>query len=215
MSYLAYCPTGTIFAFGGTTAPNGWLLCQGQAVSRTTFSQLFAAIGSSNGSGDGSTTFNIPDLRGRFLRGLDGSVNRDPDKALRVAMNSGGNTGNALGSVQGMSTSTSAGTQGGTKSTTGLANSNSSIATGSISITDPQHLHSGTIAGTGTPGHYITFQAGTGPNVYLRNNAQNTGTNTTGISASPSGSWTANAQSISSDAETRPINAYVNYIIKV
>jgi microcystin-dependent protein len=62
-------PLGTINAFGGSTAPEGWLLCQGQAISRTTYADLFAVIGTAFGAGDGSTTFNVPDLRGEFLRG--------------------------------------------------------------------------------------------------------------------------------------------------
>lgn len=62
-------PLGTINAFGGSTAPEGWLLCQGQAISRTTYKDLFAVIGTKFGSGDGNTTFNVPDLRGEFLRG--------------------------------------------------------------------------------------------------------------------------------------------------
>lgn len=65
----ADAPVGAIVPYGGTTAPNGWLLCQGQAVSRTTYAELFAIIGTNFGTGDGSTTFNIPDLRGEFLRG--------------------------------------------------------------------------------------------------------------------------------------------------
>lgn len=56
-------PVGSIQAYGGTTAPSGWLLCQGQAVSRTTYAELFKAIGTAFGAGDGSTTFNVPDLR--------------------------------------------------------------------------------------------------------------------------------------------------------
>lgn len=65
----ADAPLGTILAFGGTSAPAGWMICQGQAISRTTYAKLFAIIGTAFGSGDGSTTFNIPDLRGEFLRG--------------------------------------------------------------------------------------------------------------------------------------------------
>jgi microcystin-dependent protein len=65
----ADAPLGTILAFGGTSAPAGWMLCQGQALSRTTYAKLFAIIGTAFGTGDGSTTFNIPDLRGEFLRG--------------------------------------------------------------------------------------------------------------------------------------------------
>lgn len=68
-------PTGTILAFGAETLPseysNYWLLCDGRAVSRTTYSRLFAVIGTSFGSGNGSTTFNLPDLRGRVPAGLD------------------------------------------------------------------------------------------------------------------------------------------------
>jgi microcystin-dependent protein len=62
-------PTGQITAFGGTAAPTGWLLCDGSAVSRTTFAALFAVLGTAFGSGDGSTTFNVPDLRQRFPLG--------------------------------------------------------------------------------------------------------------------------------------------------
>lgn len=59
----ADCPIGTINAFGGATAPEGWLLCQGQALSRTDYADLFAVIGTNYGAGDGSTTFNLPDMR--------------------------------------------------------------------------------------------------------------------------------------------------------
>lgn len=98
-------PPGTIQSFGGGTVPDGWLLCDGATVNRTTYSALFAAVGTAHGSGDGSTTFHLPDLRGRFLRGADnmgtGAAGRDPDAAGRTAGNAGGNTGNAVGSVQG------------------------------------------------------------------------------------------------------------------
>lgn len=53
-------PVGTIVAFGGTTAPTGWLICDGSAISRTTYADLFAVIGTAYGTGDGSTTFNLP-----------------------------------------------------------------------------------------------------------------------------------------------------------
>lgn len=93
-------PSGSIVAYGGATAPAGWLLCNGAAVSRTTYAALFAAIGTAHGQGDGSTTFNLPDTRGLFLRGVDGAAARDPDVAARTAAATGGNTGNAVGSVQ-------------------------------------------------------------------------------------------------------------------
>jgi microcystin-dependent protein len=65
-------PAGSIIQWGGATAPANWLLCDGSAVSRTTYASLFSAIGSTYGSGDGSTTFNLPDLRGRVPVGRNG-----------------------------------------------------------------------------------------------------------------------------------------------
>ncbi len=99
-AFSASVPAGSILPFGGTTAPTGYLLADGSAVSRSTYSDLFAAIGTAYGNGDGSTTFNLPDLRGRFLRGVDGGSGRDPDVANRTAMAAGGNTGNNVGSIQ-------------------------------------------------------------------------------------------------------------------
>lgn len=62
-------PLGTILPFGGATIPSGWLLCDGTAISRTTYSELFAVIGTAFGSGDGSTTFNLPDMRESVPKG--------------------------------------------------------------------------------------------------------------------------------------------------
>lgn len=64
-------PIGAIIPFGGINAPAGWLICDGQAVSRTTYSDLFSKIGTSYGAGDGSTTFNLPNLKGKVLVGQD------------------------------------------------------------------------------------------------------------------------------------------------
>lgn len=96
----AFCPTGSILAFGGDSAPAGFLLCQGSAVSRTTYATLFALVGTRFGEGDGSTTFNLPDFRGQFLRGVTGASVKDPDAASRTAMATGGATGNNVGSIQ-------------------------------------------------------------------------------------------------------------------
>jgi microcystin-dependent protein len=60
---------GSIVAYGGTSVPTGWLLCDGTAISRATYRTLFDAISTAFGTGDGSTTFNVPDLRGRFPLG--------------------------------------------------------------------------------------------------------------------------------------------------
>lgn len=93
-------PPGMIVAYGGTTAPTGWFLCDGSTVSRTTYAPLFTAIGTAFGSGNGTTTFHLPDLRGRFLRGLDNGAGRDSNAAARTAMNGGGSTGDNIGSLQ-------------------------------------------------------------------------------------------------------------------
>lgn len=73
----ALAEPGDIKASGRAAAPSGWLLCEGQAVSRAAFSALFAAIGTAYGAGDGSTTFNVPDLRGRFPIGVDAGAGRN------------------------------------------------------------------------------------------------------------------------------------------
>lgn len=67
----ALCPAGTITAYGGSAAPSGWLLCDGSNVSRTTYADLFAILGTSYGSGDGTTTFGLPNLKGRVPVGRD------------------------------------------------------------------------------------------------------------------------------------------------
>ena len=67
-------PTSTILPFAGSTVPNGWLLCNGAGVSRVTFSALFAKIGTTFGDGDGSTTFNVPDLRDRYIIGANANA---------------------------------------------------------------------------------------------------------------------------------------------
>lgn len=63
-------PPGMVAPYAGSVAPTGWLLCDGTAVSRSTYATLFAAIGTTYGSGDGSTTFNVPDTRGVFISGV-------------------------------------------------------------------------------------------------------------------------------------------------
>lgn len=62
-------PAGAVCSFAGTSAPDGWLVCDGAAVSRTTHAALFAQIGTAFGAGDGEATFNLPDLRNEFVRG--------------------------------------------------------------------------------------------------------------------------------------------------
>ena len=66
-------PTGSVHMMATTTVPSGYLKCNGAAVSRTTYADLFAIVGTAHGAGNGSSTFNVPDLRGEFVRGWDDS----------------------------------------------------------------------------------------------------------------------------------------------
>ncbi len=66
--------SGQVVCFAGASAPSGWLMCDGSAISRAAYSDLFAAIGTKYGIGDGSTTFNLPDMRGRVAVGKDGTT---------------------------------------------------------------------------------------------------------------------------------------------
>lgn len=75
-------PPGMIAPFAMSSPPSGWLTCDGSAVSRSTYAALFAVIGTTWGSGDGSTTFEVPDLRGVFLRGLDAGKGYDSSRSF-------------------------------------------------------------------------------------------------------------------------------------
>ena len=104
-------PSGTIKPFAGKVLPDGWLWCDGSEVSRETYKDLWNAIIVYWGQGNNATTFNLPDLRGNFLRGVDnmnntvgvggGVAGNDPDAGSRIAKYTGGNTGNEVGSYQG------------------------------------------------------------------------------------------------------------------
>lgn len=76
---------GLLMVYGGNTPPLGFLECDGSALDRTTYADLFAAIGSIYGDGDGSTTFNLPDFRGEFLRGWDNGRGVDPGRVIGSA----------------------------------------------------------------------------------------------------------------------------------
>lgn len=92
-------PIGTVLAWAGNaqSLPAGWMLCNGKALSKTVYADLFAVIGTSWGStGD---RFNLPDLRGRFLRGDDAGTGRDPDAKKRAPSMPGGSA-SGVGSVQ-------------------------------------------------------------------------------------------------------------------
>lgn len=133
-------PVGCIVDFGGTAAPSGWLICDGSAVSRTTYADLFAAIGTTHGAGDGSTTFNLPDLRGR----------------VRVGTNAG--------------TFTPVGAKGGEEthslSISELASHSHSVS-GETSQENAAHSHSGTTDSGGAHNHTVLGHSGSGENTLL------------------------------------------------
>lgn len=95
---FASIPVGILAPYAGSTAPTNWLLCYGQNVSRVTYADLFAAISTTYGSGDGSTTFGLPDLRGRAVYGKD---NMGGSTASRITAALSGITGTTLGSAGG------------------------------------------------------------------------------------------------------------------
>lgn len=99
----ASAPAGSMLPFAGSSAPVGWLLCYGQAVSRATYSALFTALGTIYGAGDGSTTFNLPDLRGRVVAGKD---NMGGTAASRLTSPVAGSTLGAAGGTQSHTLST-------------------------------------------------------------------------------------------------------------
>lgn len=90
---------GEVAFFACSTPPSGWLKANGAAVSRTTYAALFAAIGTTFGAGDGRTTFNLPDLRGEFLRCLDDGRNIDRGRRLGTAQ--GDSIRNIIGKLDG------------------------------------------------------------------------------------------------------------------
>jgi microcystin-dependent protein len=186
-------PPGTVIAFAGTVGgtgnvppPPGWLLCDGSAVSRTQYANLFAAIGTNSGAGDGASTFNLPDYRGYFLRGLDQGTGNDPDAAARTAAPNGGGFGNSVGSLQAPQ-----------------------VQSHSHGVNDPGHSHpppAGNLAwlmwnhSTVAGDIGVVPTSGGSPAV---DGITNIGSATTGVSIQATGG-----------SETRPLNAAVNYLIK-
>lgn len=129
---FALVPTGSIVDFAGDTAPDGWLFCGGQAVSRTTYAALFVVISDGYGIGDGSTTFNLPDLCGRVVAGRD---NMGGASANRLTNQSGGLNGDTLGATGGAETHT-------------ITAGESAVLTYTSAVTDPQHGHNVNVAST-------------------------------------------------------------------
>jgi microcystin-dependent protein len=195
-------PAGTIIAFGGpidgnpgvtgTTKPPpaGWLWCNGDALSglNSTYAALYAAIGTAYGGIPSSQTFNLPELRGMFLRGVDGAAGNDPDAATRTAAKAGGNAGNAVGSVEG-----------------------DAFASHNHGATDSGHTHSPYAGASGYA--YAVATATCGLTCGAGQAMGGLGITAANSGATPTG-YGAITVSAAGGIETRPKNAYVNFIIK-
>ena len=174
---------GMIVACGNSSAPTGWLLCDGSAVSRTTYSSLFSAISTNYGSGDGVSTFNLPNLQQRFPLGKAGS-----------------GTGSTLGSTGGAIDHThtiAAHTHTGPSHTHTIGDHTHTGPSHTHTIGDHTHTYSDVIAHTHSitdPGHlHTTFGDNVGitsgsDNYALRSSgSSNTSSSTTGISVNSTG----------------------------
>lgn len=143
---VVFSPIGMISPFGGSTAPAGWLICDGSAISRTNYAKLFSVIGTAFGSGDGSTTFNLPDLSGKTTMGVE------TGHALGASEN--GALPNIKGHVESI--------RGGVGSV-GIFAYNSGAISGSNSITNSISGVSGAPAGTNSK---LDFNASNYNNIY-------------------------------------------------
>lgn len=186
--YARITPVGTVIPWPTATIPAGWLECDGSDVSRTTYAELYAAIGTTYGVGNGTTTFNIPDYRGVFLRGhANGSAN-DPDRATRTNRGDG-TTGDAVGTAQADAT---------------RAHSHTVSVSGTTS-TDGAHAHSVAEA----QGSTFVQNNEADTSVFNSNSTVSTSTN-----GSHSHSVTATGTAAATTGnETRPINKAVKWII--
>ena len=136
-------PSGTVVPYGGTSAPGGWQLCDDTALSRTTYARLFAIIGTAYGTGDGSSTFNVPDLRDRVPLG------KGTNNATLGAETTGAAASSVMASATKSGVQTGAGTTGSdgdgdlTVTTTTVAASakDSSTTTVVNGVTQAAHTH--------------------------------------------------------------------------
>jgi microcystin-dependent protein len=192
-------PIGSLIDFAGTAAPTGYLACDGTLISRTTYADLFAAIGTTWGVGDGSTTFAIPDLRDRFRR------HRNTTGGSRAGL-----VGNTQADVFKTHTHTYSGTTGvnsvdhthAVSLTTGTMNSNTSHSHSSSSFFTPG---AGSVGGGGAFGAAITANTST---VNIDHTHPVNG-NTGGASVTHTHSITGTSDATGDATETRPYSATV------
>lgn len=169
-------PLGGMLDYTGTTAPNSsFVLPFGQALSRTTYANYFTMVSTTFGTGDGSTTFNVPDLRGRICAGKDDMGGSAASRIGTVVTDSSTIVGATLGSVGGSSTH---------------ALITAELAAHSHGVTDPGHVHTQSISPSGgSPGGFVQANVS---GVYASSGV-NTFSNTTGVTVNSAGSGTAHA----------------------
>lgn len=180
---LGGTPVGAVLDYAGASAPTGWLLCYGQAISRTTYAALYTAIGTTHGVGDGSTTFNVPDARGRVAAGKDNMGGSAAGNLANAV--TGSVSGTTLGATGGLEshTLTSAQMPSHTHTATDAGHTHTaSSAAHSHTATDAGHTHS-TENGAGILGGASTFNAAGG--------ATQTVAGPAALSSSTTGSGTA------------------------
>lgn len=189
---LGGVPVGAMMAFGGTTVPTGWLLCFGQAVSRSAYAALFAAIGITYGQGDGSSTFNIPDKRGRISLGAD-NMGGSPAGVVTQAV-SGVNAA-LVGAIGGDQHA---------QADSGLA---VSAGTATSVVTDPGHLHVFKPVSDGGTGTFAGGRAG-GPGTPM-----NTEIATTGITVTTTLAAQTITTTLSGNSQNMPPVEVDNWLI--
>jgi microcystin-dependent protein len=152
-------PAGMIMPTAGSVEPSGWLYCYGQNLSRATYARLFTAVGTTYGAGDGSTTFGMPDLRGRTIAGRD---NMGGSTASRLTAAGSGITGTNLGAAGGAETHTLTTAQipahGHTFSVTGTVDGGAAVNFGSNYTVGGRTSFSGTTANAGGGGTHLNTQ---------------------------------------------------------
>lgn len=199
-------PAGTILQYAGSASPAGWLLCNGATISRADYAALFTAIGTAFGSGDGSTTFNLPDFRGRVPVGLDNMGGSSANRITASQADTLGGSGGAQSQVPAGSVSVS-GTVGST--TLSLAQTPSH----SHYVVDMGH------PGAGSLGTNQVMTDSVGSNTLMRANtatpAPDSGqSNTQGSSSSHNHSFSGSGSLSGNTLDVTQPWLAVNYIIK-
>lgn len=153
-------PVGAIIPYAGTSVPTGWLVCDGSAVSRATYATLYSAIGTTYGSGDGATTFNLPDLRGRFPLGKADSGTGSTLGATGGALDhthTGPSHTHAITAAVNHTHTISADGTGATgapsAATTVASGAGASVASSTHTHTGPSHSHGGATGSNGAHDH--------------------------------------------------------------